>query len=455
MTGLTLRRIVVPAYLLACLLIGGSVQNIWFNATLQMGALAILFWAFVEKPQTTLSVHARHLVLLASVLVVLVLAHLVPLPFVIWASLPGRVLVANGLSQLGLDPGWQTISLAPYDTITAGLTLLPPLCVLAGMIRLQAFTRTSLAAVLLVGTALGLLLGFVQISSANATEGFYLQPEHNIGTASGFFANPNHMATLLLLSLPYLAAVGRSALDGYGRDSRGRAGVLIGLGSGASLALIGLLLNRSLAGLALGIPVLLLSGLILFETPRWFVKSVFFVSGLTILAFVLALLTPLDRVFLKGDAAVSVLTRQNFLATGVKVAGEYFPAGSGVGTFERVYRMKENSQTIDPSVYVNHAHNEYLEALIETGLPGLLLIGLFLIWFTRQAVRLVTMPTPEPFSLAGSIACWVILVHSLVDYPLRTSAIAAAFAMSLGFMVLPSKPRSIQDFRPARHIEIA
>ncbi len=75
--------------------------------------------------------------------------------------------------------------------------------------------------------------------------------------------------------------------------------------------------------------------------------------------------------------------------------------------------------------WVNHAHNDYLELLLETGLPGLLLMLAFLGWFVFQTTRVWRSPFASLFAKAATIAAAAILVHSIVDYPLRTAGIVA------------------------------
>jgi O-antigen ligase len=152
---------------------------------------------------------------------------------------------------------------------------------------------------------------------------------------------------------------------------------------------------------------------------------------------------------------VSLSTRQTFLTTGLAVARDYLPVGAGVGSFERVYRMKENPQTIDPSIVVNHAHDDYLELLIETGIPGMVLVVTFLGWFATMGVRLWRGASSDPFAVAGGITAGMVMVHSLVDFPLRTTAIAATFAMALAMLVQPRRSaESEKQLRPTRHVVV-
>lgn len=455
MSGGKLRALVAPAYLFACLVLGGSTQTVWLGLVLQLVALAILAWGVIEWQQRPLGKEVRQLLWFAGAMVVLVAIHLLPLPPALWAALPGRAPVVEGLTLLGLQPGWQPLSLAPYDTITAGRALLPPLALLVAILWLRAYTRTGLAVALLIGAVLGLGLGMLQTSGSNATGRFYLQPEYDLNGASGFFANPNFMATLLLANLPFLAALLRSRLTASAQSAQRRQAALVIAVAGILLVLVGLLINKSLAGLGLAIPVVLLSALIVVKPPKWLGVGIGAGALLTCLAFVTLLAVPLDGRLVDHDTAVSLSTRQTFLTTGIAVARDYLPVGSGIGSFERVYRMKEDPQAIDPTIFVNHAHDDYLELLIETGIPGMLLVAAFLGWFGMMCVRLWRSAESDPFAFAGAIAAGMIMVHSLVDFPLRTSAIAGTFAVALAMLVKPRRSaNSEKQLRPTRHVVV-
>ena len=59
-------------------------------------------------------------------------------------------------------------------------------------------------------------------------------------------------------------------------------------------------------------------------------------------------------------------------------------------------------------------------------------------------------------SRAAVIASAAILAHSLVDYPLRTAAISALFAMCLAFLAdrVKSDPLEPKELRPTRHLSL-
>ena len=65
--------------------------------------------------------------------------------------------------------------------------------------------------------------------------------------------------------------------------------------------------------------------------------------------------------------------------------GEHIALGSGVGSFQRVYRHFEDHSAVTRT-FANHAHNDYLELALETGIPGILLLVLFFYWWGSRAV---------------------------------------------------------------------
>jgi hypothetical protein len=82
---------------------------------------------------------------------------------------------------------------------------------------------------------------------------------------------------------------------------------------------------------------------------------------------------------------------------------------------------------------------------------------LFLAWWLREIWAAWRGRERGPFAKAAAIASAVILVHSIVDFPLRTAAISALFAMCLALLAdrrTQSPRQDAQDWRPARHVVI-
>ena len=114
--------------------------------------------------------------------------------------------------------------------------------------------------------------------------------------------------------------------------------------------------------------------------------------------------------------------------------------GTGLGTFEMVFPAYDS--LYDGKV-VNHAHNDYLEALAETGLAG----GLCCLWFLGVLLRnslkgLAELGTSfgSVLNLSGLVACSGFLVHSLVDFNLHVPANALLFFVCVHLAVVRLHP---------------
>ena len=448
------RPAVAPAYLFLCLLLGGSPQGAWGAAILQLLAIAIIAWALLEPREDALARPVKELLAIIMLSVLVILIQLLPLPASLWTNLPGRGFVADGFRLLGVAVPAMPVSLSPYDSLAALLASLPFLGMLAATLFLRAYSVLWLAAALIGGTLCGVLLGILQVSSPFPEQSpWYLYRVSNFGVATGFFANGNHMADLLLVTIPFIAAVG-AMLRGRAKDVRARSAGLAVASSGLVLIVLGLILNQSLAGYGLGVPVVLASLLILFGLPaRWTGGALLGIGAAGAAAIALLWASPISTQLDPG-ASTSVTSRRHIAANSLDLAGEYAPVGSGLGTFPKLYQVKEDPAKVD-RWYVNHAHNDYLELAVETGLPGVLLILIFLLWWGRAVWRMVRSPASDQFALAAAVASAAILIHSLVDYPLRTAAISAVFAMSLA-LVLQSRrsAHSDKDLRPVRHLVV-
>jgi O-antigen ligase len=101
--------------------------------------------------------------------------------------------------------------------------------------------------------------------------------------------------------------------------------------------------------------------------------------------------------------------------------------GTGLGTLQIVYPPYES---LYDGKIVNHAHNDYLEALAETGILG----GLCCAWFlgvlfseSLRRLRQLSDSFAGTLQLSGLVACTGFLVHGLVDFNLHIPSNALLF----------------------------
>jgi O-antigen ligase len=101
--------------------------------------------------------------------------------------------------------------------------------------------------------------------------------------------------------------------------------------------------------------------------------------------------------------------------------------GWGLGTFADVYPQYKS---FDTNFYLDEAHNDYLQLLIEVGAVGFIAMIWFLWLVFRSAAKKVrNWPTDidGAVAMAAILGIVGILVHSLVDFNLQVPANAALF----------------------------
>lgn len=437
----SLRQTIVPGYLGFALLLGGaSAAGFWANLLLQATGFVIIAAALVTEPRVPVPLPGRRLTALLLAAVALVSFQLLPLPPWVWSSLAGRDAVVRGFALLDELLPWIPVTLDPYGSISSVLWLVPAGAAAIAGLRLP-LARPWIAWTLVVVTLSSVALGALQLLEGGGSR-VYLYDVTNHGAAVGFFANANHMGILLVAAIPFVVALYANAREKGGSVQKAAglatmlAGVLLVIG-------IGIALNGSLAALGLSIPAALASGLIVYrrkqiKLPRWLltgVTVVFVGSAVAMFTF------PLGNNLTTEEARSSEESRYTSFARTLQAAGDYMPLGSGIGTFRIVYQTYEDPARVDRT-YMNHAHNDYLELLLETGAPGLILVSMFLFWWTRRTVHIWAGDTPDSFAEAATIATAALLVHSFVDYPLRTAALSSLFAVCCVLMAEPRQPTS-------------
>ncbi len=133
--------------------------------------------------------------------------------------------------------------------------------------------------------------------------------------------------------------------------------------------------------------------------------------------------------------------------------------GTGLGTVQLVFPPYES--LYDAKV-VNHSHNDYLEALAETGIAG----GICCLWFlgilfveSVKGLKELGSSFGAALNLSGLVGCCGLLVHSLVDFNLHIPANALLFFVSAHLATArlqtatPGTPESSPPRRKIRKVE--
>ena len=440
----TPRAYAVALALLAVGLACGGASRLDVMAPLgaRLAAVVALAWLLWRRPLVSVPV-GRPALVLAALVVVLPLAQLVPLPFGWWSALPGRSMPGGNFQLVGLAPALP-LSLAPARTLNAVLALLPPIALWLVAATLDAEARGGLLRLVVVVALGGALLGIAQ-ALGDRHGPLYLYAITTEGASVGLFANANHHALFLAIAI-VLVAVWLG--DHARRDAVASVNARVAAGAAVALLTASLVLTQSRAGLAFLVVALAASGWI--ATPR----TLGIASRRTVLAgaagavVVVALVVASQRGMFGTDLAIDIRHdgRIGNLPLFAHIVASFWPVGSGFGSFDPVFRSFETADTVSLN-YLNQAHNEYAQIAIEGGLPALLLLVAFMAWLVR------TVPTALRDGAADGrvrrqrraavVVVGLALVHSGVDYPLRTAAMAMVFALALALFAPPADTRRV------------
>ncbi|MBO6526338.1 O-antigen ligase family protein [Erythrobacter sp.] len=372
----------------------------------------------------------RTLIILFTCLTLLVLLQLVPLPPALWQDLPGRTEIAQMDAALGFEAFWRPLSLAPMRSWNVLGSLVVPA---AGLLLAIASGVSSLTLLRIIAGlgVLNALLGLLQIVSGESGI-FYFYEITNRGSSVGFFANENHAAVFAACSMLVLAL-----LNSKIRESRRAQWERLIYPGAFFLIFFVSLAGNSRAGFVAAVGAVLASSAMLALTQRtrrglpsanvtrrWFDEHPRLVLAvplvivlLTVAAFLALDRTPAARDILARDSFEDL--RWSLWPVIVEMLEHHWVLGAGFGSFEQVYHIYEPSSLLLPR-YVNQAHNDWAQFIIEGGvLACLLLIGL-LIWMASAIGTMSLHRTRRVDAIFWMTIFAIIAAASIVDYPLRT-----------------------------------
>ncbi len=416
-----------------CFAFGGDTRGHALRlALVELAALPLLVLAAGRLIRTGHWREHRLALGLLGAIAAIPLIQLIPLPPAVWTGLPGRDQLVLALDLAGLQPGWSPLTLTPELTWRSVLALVPPAAMLMAALTLSPLQRARLISLCLAAAVVGILLGVAQM--AGAGERIFPWGANTPDTLRGFFANRNHLASMILAVLPFGIVLGAASLRQRDGDRRALwfAAVLVGLVTIAVAAI------RSRAGIMLYGPVMASSLLAAWIAsgrgrPAPALLALLGAAGAALTAVAVLALPPIMARFESQNSELR-LDRWPVVA---EAAQTYLPLGSGIGSFDAVYRSVEPLNTLGPK-FLNQAHNDYLETWLEAGWPGVAVILGFFVWYGRRSWSAWKAPPSGERDLqrAASIAIGVFLLHSIGDYPLRTAALAVVLALCCGLLEL-------------------
>jgi O-antigen ligase len=447
--------------MVSCLILGGGTKpGFLSDALIQLLAIPLLLMALAGLADLPSWRPARLALCFCIALAALPLLQLVPLPPEIWTALPNRTAVSEAFQLSGRELPWMPLSMSPRSTWLSAISLLPPLAIFLAALLLGHRERRAMTLVLVAFGILSVFVGLVQVAEGPASSLRFFAFT-NPSEAVGFFANRNHFAASLYSFTLFAAvwAVEAAAPPAPGETKLATRWIVAVIASFAAIVVLvaAQAMARSRAGLGLTIAGLLGAAALAFCDRR---NS----SGVTPARVLLAAIA-LAVMFAAQFTLFRLLERFaddplqdgriTFARLTTEAAQLYMPFGSGMGTFVPVYAMVERPADALPGAYINRAHNDILELWLETGVAGPALLALFLVWLAVRSVRLWRREAPGQeidvaVARAATIVTALIVAHSLLDYPLRTTAMGAILAFACGLLIPPLAADSGETLDRAR-----
>ncbi|MFC5385301.1 O-antigen ligase family protein [Aquamicrobium segne] len=395
------RRSILGFCLLACLLVGGATQRaIMVDAILQILIIAGSAYALMGAQHLSKAMRAG--IIIFSLTLAVGVFQLIPLPLFLIdiGRLDSLLPFTGGDPSVTVDAA--PISLSLSRTIQAIIFGLTPVVFFIAAASLSQEKFATLLPFFVIGLVCNLIAAGLQYSFSSEVT---LSDLLGYRVMVGMFANVNHFSTLVFASLPLIIYFG------FFHD-RALIAVLL-----LALTFLILLAAGSRAGILLGLGVVAISiGSLLWRGRIGTLAMVILLILLIVYGY--GALVQIGSQQLDADFG-----RREFALTTWQAIQDNWLWGTGFGTFDLVYPTYEKPQMIYAS-YVNHAHNDFLELLLEGGVATAMIFAIYAIMLIVRAARVYNRPLQRLVLLS----ILVILLHSLVDYPLRTMAIAMTFA---------------------------
>ncbi|EGA68798.1 O-antigen polymerase [Vibrio sinaloensis DSM 21326] len=359
-------------------------------------------------------------------------------------SIPTLEQISPSAAELYLQVGSSTgaISLDTHATKTA-------------WVKGLSYTLFAFNAAVLIYTTHRLRQVLYVIVFSGAFQAFYgamavlLNWEHSLvfgfkesGVATGSFVYKNHLANYLMLCLALgigliVSQLHVSASGNWSERLKRWSDGLISRKMFVRLALvimvIALVMTRSRMGntaFFLATTVGAFAALLFYrQKPRALMMLI--VSLIIVDTAVVGSVFGLDKVKERLEQTSALQeTRDEVVQWSLPIVRDYAVTGTGAGTFYTVFPMYSQYNI----GFYDHAHNDYLQFVVEVGIPATLLLGFCWLWAMFIAVKSMRQrnsKTLKGTALGGLIGLIGMLIHISVDFNLQAPANSITFILVL------------------------
>ena len=379
--------------------------------------------------------------------------HTVPLPPQWVAALsPEAARMQALVADIGIQRETTTLSIEPH---ASRLSLLKSLAYAAIFFLVLALanrrSRVQMLARVLVYAALAQSI-YAVLMHATGMKGEYLGTFIDHGaSASGTYANRNHLAGFLEMSLSIgigllIAGLSDRSADTWKKFVRNTLEWILSpkmiLRLSLCVLVIALTTTHSRMGNTAFFAALLIAGVIGIALSRHATRNtvILLVSLIVIDLFIVGSWFGVEKLAqrIEETTVQHVQDREDPAAYSIDLINDYAVFGAGPGTFYVAFPRYRPEKVVN---FYDYAHNDYAQFASESGLLGLGLLGLF-VSFSLGAALLAQWRRRDPLMRGMSFACIMgttaILIHSSVDFNLQIPANAVLFmvVLALGWISL-------------------
>jgi O-antigen ligase len=388
--------------------------------------------------------------------------QLIPLPIMLREWLSPESLAVYGMAG---ETGWAPLSLHPFATFQFWLKS-AAYAALFALVLLQVNSKQRLVMLgyTLVFSAVFQAFYGSMMTMSGLEYGFFMKKTAYLGFATGTFVNRNHLAGYLEMTTA--VGIGLLMATSYRKERihswRQRLRNLVNLLFSQKLPLrlmlammvIALVLTRSRMGNTAFFASMLVTGLItlaVFRSQSGSFTQLFRRDDTRSAVILIASLVAIDLFIVGAWFGVEKVTqriaessvtqdadRVNVSLTTLALVRDYPLVGTGGGSFHLAYTRYRDDDIV---AYYDHAHQDYLEIMADTGAVGLALLGLVVLtslWAALKAMYRRRDGLMRGMAFASIMGIVALLIHSSVDFNLQIPANAATFMvmLALGWIAL-------------------
>ena len=427
MISISLSAVVIIAALLF-----GAVYPWTMAVTAFVAVAALMYFLWNTRGDTDTFADGKGIVLVSFLLLSYPLFQLVPLPVSMLGVIHPRFeeLISVALNS----PAFHSISIYPFATEMETARLFIYLAVFfaaAFGLKDEEDADRVLKTLIVFGFFLS-IFAIIQHATWNGKIYWFKKPLHENASPYGPFVNKNHFAGFIGMIIPFSIGIALRARRLEKKIMFAFFGVTMTISLFFSLSRGGII--SFFAGVLVFSLMVFMKGV----SRKKLIPIVLFSLVLAIYLLFLGVSPIIERF---SQSEVSGVQRLTAWQGALSAFRDYSLLGSGLGTFRYIFKIYQPEGLY---LYWTHAHNDYLELLLEFGIVGTVLVVIFLFTVLRKILKTDWEGRELYIGAALLSSLTTMAVHSIVDFNLHIPSNAILFFLVLGIGVFMSR-RSLSE----------